>query len=93
MREGVVLMIYDNKIKNRIKRTEGQLRGILNMMDEEMDCTNVAMQLSAVRAAVDRTIGLIASENLVSCMNELKGDGSEPDEAIQEAINLVVKSR
>lgn len=58
-------MEYDDKIKNRIKRLEGQLRGALRMMEEGSDCQDVITQLSASRTAIDRAIGVIVSENLI----------------------------
>ena len=44
-------MEYNDQVKNRVKRMEGQLRGILKMMEEEKDCKEVITQLSAVRSA------------------------------------------
>ena len=44
-------MDYNDKMKNRVKRMEGQMRGILKMMEEEKDCKEVITQLSAVRSA------------------------------------------
>ena len=44
-------MEYTDPVKNRVKRMEGQLRGILKMMEEEKDCKAVITQLSAVRAS------------------------------------------
>ncbi|MED3661156.1 metal-sensitive transcriptional regulator [Ureibacillus sp. FSL K6-8385] len=84
-------MKYDTKTKNRVKRIEGQIRGILRMMEEEKDCKEVITQLSAVRSAVDRTIGVIVSNNLIECMK--KSESEELDELVQEAIDLIVKSR
>ena len=86
-------MQYDNQVKNRIKRIEGQLRGILQMMEENKDCRDVVTQLSAVRSAVDRTVGVIVSSNLVECVMEAENNGSNKDEIIKEAVNLLVKSR
>ncbi len=83
---------YDAKTVNRIKRIEGQLRGILRMMEEGKDCKEVITQLSAVRSGVDRTIGVIVSNNLLECIKEADTE-SEMSDTIQEAINLVVKSR
>ena len=83
---------YDAKTINRIKRIEGQLRGILRMMEEEKDCKEVITQLSAVRSGVDRTIGVIVSNNLVTCIKDADTE-DEMTDTIQEAINLVVKSR
>ncbi len=84
---------YDNKVTNRIKRLEGQLRGILRMMEEGKDCKEVITQLSAVRSGVDRAIGVIVSENLVECVRNAEGDHSKMNESVQEAVNLLVKSR
>ena len=87
------MMEYSDQVKNRVKRMEGQLRGILKMMEEEKDCKAVITQLSAVRSAVDRTVGVIVSTNLLECVQKAEGDGEKMNEAIQEAVNLVVKSR
>jgi DNA-binding FrmR family transcriptional regulator len=76
-----------------LKRIEGQLRGILRMMEEGQDCKDVITQLSDVRSRVDRIIGLIVSENLVNCVKETKGNEELMDPQIQEAVNLLVKSR
>lgn len=86
-------MEYNDQMKNRIKRMEGQLRGILKMMEDGKDCRDVVTQLSAVRSAVDRTVGVIVSSNLVECVMEAENNGSNKDEIIKEAVNLLVKSR
>ncbi len=86
-------MTYNSKITNRMKRIEGQLRGILRMMEEGKDCKEVIIQLSAVRSGVDRTIGVIVSDNLVECVQKAEQDSSQMNESIQEAVNLLVKSR
>ncbi|MFJ8518467.1 MULTISPECIES: metal-sensitive transcriptional regulator [Lysinibacillus] len=86
-------MAYGTKTANRVKRIEGQLRGVLRMMEEEKNCKDVITQLSAVRSAVDRTIGVIVSENLLECVTTAEGDAEKVNIVIQEAMDLVVKSR
>lgn len=86
-------MEYTDPVKNRVKRIEGQLRGVLKMMEDGKACKEVVTQLSAVRSAVDRTIGVIVSENLVECVRQAEGNEGKVDEMIKEAVNLVVKSR
>lgn len=86
-------MEYNDQIKNRVKRMEGQLRGILKMMEEDKECKEVITQLSAVRSALDRTIGVVVSTNLVECVLEAEKSGENTDEFIKEAVNLLVKSR
>lgn len=75
-------MEYNNGTKNRIKRVEGQMRGVMRMIEEDADCKDVITQLSAARSAIDRAIGVIVSTNTL-----------EPEEMIKEAVNLLVRSR
>ncbi|MBM7660191.1 DNA-binding FrmR family transcriptional regulator [Bacillus mesophilus] len=86
-------MEYNEQMKNRVKRMEGQLRGILRMMEEGKDCKEVITQLSAVRSAVDRTVGVVVSTNLVECVLEAESKGQSANDMIKEAVNLLVKSR
>lgn len=87
-------MDYNDQIKNRVKRIEGQLRGILRMMEEDQDCKDVITQLSAARTAIDRTIGVIVSSNLVACVKQAEEQGEKStEELVKEAVNLLVKSR
>lgn len=87
-------MDYDNKTKNRLKRIEGQIKGILRMMEEGQECKDVVTQLSAARSAMDRTIGVIVSANLIQCMEEMDGmDARTQEDVIKEAVDLLVKSR
>lgn len=84
---------YSDKVKNRLKRVEGQVRGILRMMDEEADCKDVITQLSAARTALDRSIAVIVAENLKQCVQENLEQGKDSENDVQEAINLLIKSR
>ena len=86
-------MQYETKITTRVKKIEGQLRGILRMMEEEKDCKEVITQLSAVRSAVDRTIGVIVTDNLVECLSKEDAESVDKNEIVKQAVDLLVKSR
>lgn len=87
-------MEYDQQLKNRLKRVEGQIKGVLRMMEEGKDCKEVITQLSASRSAMDRTIGVIVSSNLIECIQEKnEEDHRTEEELIKEAVDLLVKSR
>ena len=86
-------MEFDRKITNRLKRVEGQLHGVLRMMDEGQDCQAIITQLSAIRSAVDRAIGVIVAENLVECLQEAQANNEDVNEVVTQAMQLVVKSR
>lgn len=86
-------MEYTNEMKNRLKRVEGQIRGVLRMLEEEKDCKDVITQLSASRTAIDRTIGLIVGSNLEECIRVQLDKGESTEDVVKEAVNLLVKSR
>ncbi len=86
-------MEYTDQMKNRVKRIEGQVKAILRMMEEEKDCKDLVIQLSAARNALDRTIGLVVGTNLEQCVREQIEKGEDTEKFIQEAVNLLVKSR
>ena len=86
-------MHYTDDMKNRIKRIEGQARGILRMMEEDKACRDVVHQLSAVRSAVDRAILYIVGRNMEMCIREQMERGEDSEDVIKEAVQLLVKSR
>lgn len=77
------------KLMNRLSRTEGQIRSITKMIEENRDCREIVIQLAAVRAGVDRVINLIVTENLMSCV---MSDTDEIDKKqLEEALELIFK--
>lgn len=79
------------KISNRLKRTEGQIRGILKMIDEEKECIDIVTQLSAVRSSIDRVMGLVVAENFKKCLEEPNENPELQKEKIEQAIQLIIK--
>ncbi|MFA8438112.1 metal-sensitive transcriptional regulator [Pueribacillus sp. YX66] len=86
-------MEYDTKVKNRVRRVEGQVRAILRMMNEGKDCRELVSQMSAARNAMDRAIAIVVSSNLEHCVREQIEKGEDTDSQIKEAVDLLVKSR
>ena len=83
----------NSKYITRLKRSEGQLRGIQKMIEEERDCIDIITQLSAVRSSVDRVIELLITENLMECINNPLKKPVEQKEKIEKAIKYIVKSK
>lgn len=84
---------YSDDIKRRLKRIEGQVRGVLRLMEEGKSCKEVVSQLSAVRSASDKAIAQIVADNLRQCLLEEQAAGRDTDKMVQEAVELLVKSR
>ena len=60
-------------VVNRIKRAQGQLSGVLRLLEEGRDCEDVVTQLAAVSKALDRAGFAIVASGLQQCLTE--GDG------------------
>lgn len=84
-------MEMDKNMMNRIKRAEGQLRGIQRMMEEQSDCVDVITQLSAVRSSIDRAMGLIVAENLKECISNPSDNPEVQEKKMEQAIKLIIK--
>lgn len=85
---------YTDSVKTRLRRIEGQIRGVLRLMDEGQSCKEVVAQLSAVRNASDKAIAQIVAENLHQCiLAEQAAGNNDTGKMVQEAVELLVKSR
>jgi DNA-binding FrmR family transcriptional regulator len=84
---------YTEEIKKRLRRIEGQVRGVLRLMEEGQSCKDVVSQLSAVRNASDKAIAQIVAENLQQCLLEEQAAGKDTSKLVQQAVELLVKSR
>ncbi|WP_067430883.1 metal-sensitive transcriptional regulator [Nocardioides jensenii] len=57
-------------VVNRIKRAQGQLAGVVRMLEEGRDCEDVVTQLAAVSKALDRAGFAIVATGLQQCITE-----------------------
>lgn len=62
------------KVVNRLKRAQGQLSGVLRMLEEGKDCADVVTQLSAVSKALDRAGFAIIASGMRQCLVESDGE-------------------
>ncbi|WP_026858970.1 MULTISPECIES: metal-sensing transcriptional repressor [Jeotgalicoccus] len=86
--------VYDKAIINRINRLQGQINGAKKMIEEGENCRDVVTQLSAAKSALNRTMNVIISENLVECVKEaMIHPEQNADDLIKEAVELLNKSR
>ncbi|QAR70797.1 metal-sensitive transcriptional regulator [Pediococcus acidilactici] len=81
----------DQQILNRLKRAEGQIRGIQKMITDGKECSEIIPQLNAVKSGVDRIKGIMVAENLKDCLENPANDKETQDEKIARAIEMIVK--
>lgn len=61
-------------VLNRLKRAQGQLTGVIRMLDEGEDCKAVVTQLATVTKALDRAGFAIIATGLEQCLTNPDGD-------------------
>lgn len=86
-------MLYNDQMKNRLRRLNGQIGGVLGMMEEERSCKDVVHQLTAIRSALDRVTMYIVGANMEACIRDEIAGGGTADKVVQEAIELLMSSR
>ncbi|HEM3696588.1 TPA: metal-sensitive transcriptional regulator [Streptococcus suis] len=79
------------KMINRLKRAEGQLRGIQKMIEEEQECIDIVTQLSAVRSSINSIMGLVIAQKVQDCIENPSDNPEEQEARLAEAINLIIK--
>ncbi len=83
--------IEKKDILNRLKRAEGQLRGIQKMIEDEQECIDIVTQLTAVRSSINRTMGLVISSQITRALQDPNLDLDQQEEKLQQALDLIVK--
>lgn len=79
--------VKDNLLK-RLRRIEGQVRGVQRMIEEERDCHAILQQLSAIRSATYSTsVGLVRSY-ASECLSD-PGNDLPPDEFIENVLDAL----
>ena len=77
------------KLKNRLSRVEGQVRGILRMVEENAYCPDILMQVSAVSAALHAFERELLSAHVRTCVAEDIRKGRE--DSVEELTLLLGK--
>ncbi len=65
------------RILNRLKRLEGQVRGLQRMIDEERPCRDILTLLSGVRSALDATGDAVLENYLRRCQADFEAGGGD----------------
>ena len=83
-----------SKLLNRLNRIEGQVRGIVRMVDDDRYCIDVLTQVQAVRAALVRVETEMLKSHLDHCIEGaiISGDRDEQRRKASELIELLERS-
>lgn len=77
---------------NRLKRIEGQVRGIHRMVDDEKYCIDILTQISALTSALEAVAVGLLDDHLRHCVvDAARAGGNEADEKITEATQAIAR--
>ena len=74
---------------NRLKRIEGQVRGVEHMIEEDAYCTDVLVQVAAINAALNSFNKVLLANHVKTCVADNIRQGN--DEVIDELVTLLQK--
>ncbi|MCR5663880.1 MAG: metal-sensing transcriptional repressor [Oscillospiraceae bacterium] len=72
---------------NRLSRAIGHLESVRRMVEDGRDCTEVLVQLAAVRSALSSTARVILKDHLEHCLSDDGNDTADQLQALNEAID------
>ena len=76
-------------LMNRLKRIEGQVRGVERMLEEDVYCTDILVQVSAITAALNSFNKVLLANHMRTCVAENIREGN--DEVIDELVATLQK--
>lgn len=80
---------HTKEVSNRLARAIGHLQKVKQMVDDGEDCSEVLVQLAAVKSAINNTGKLILKDHLEHCIVHAVQDGD--DEMLEELNNAIDK--
>lgn len=81
-------------VRGRLRRIEGQIRGLQKMVDEDRYCIDVLTQVNAARAGLESVALMLLRDHTEHCVSEAirAGEGTAKVRELSEAVERLVKS-
>ncbi|WP_426724774.1 metal-sensitive transcriptional regulator [Curtobacterium flaccumfaciens] len=92
MHEHVGYIGDKDDLLKRLRRAEGQVRGIARMVEDETYCIDVLTQISAANRALERVALSLLEDHLAHCVAEAVVEGGDAaDEKVREASQAIAR--
>ena len=78
-------------LTRRLKRLEGQVRGVQRMLDEDRDCREIIQQLAAIRSATHQASLVVIREHAAACLFK-SGEQASPQDVLDSLIDVLAKA-
>ena len=73
-----------HQLQNRLRRIEGQVRGLQRMVEEEAYCVEILTQIASVVSASEKVALILLEDHVEHCVREAIKDGEQADEKVAE---------
>jgi DNA-binding FrmR family transcriptional regulator len=77
------------QLQNRLRRIEGQVRGLQRMVEEEAYCVEILTQIASVVSASQKVALILLEDHVEHCIREAIEDGEKADEKVAELAAAV----
>jgi DNA-binding FrmR family transcriptional regulator len=74
----------------RLRRIEGQVRGIQAMVQREETCQDILVQVAAIEGAIGQVARIVSACSVVEALSSVAGVPSDPD-AVRAALNQLLR--
>jgi DNA-binding FrmR family transcriptional regulator len=76
---------------NRLRRIEGQIRGLQRMVEQDQYCIDVLTQVSAATKALQSFALALLEEHMATCLVDAAADGSDAGGKVKEAADAIAR--
>jgi len=83
----------DKEVINRLSKIEGHVHSIKTMVEEGRECSDILIQIAAVRAALDQAGKVILEDHIESCIAKAinEGEGEEAISKLKDALSKFIR--
>jgi CsoR family transcriptional regulator, copper-sensing transcriptional repressor len=78
-----------HQLQNRLRRIEGQVRGLQRMVEEEAYCVEILTQIASIVSASEKVALILLEDHVEHCVREAIEDGETVDEKVAELTAAV----
>ena len=80
-----------DELLTRMRRIEGQARGVQRMISEDRDCLDILTQLASLRSAAYNASVALTEQFAIQCMRDAAGQNL-PDGAVRDVVDVLLRA-
>jgi len=77
------------QLQNRLRRIEGQVRGLQRMVEEEVYCVEILTQIASIVSASEKVALILLEDHVEHCVREAIDDGDQAEDKVAELAAAV----